>query len=161
MIRLGLRLRDCPSPGFNWRDLYVICRRLGRDSELYKALNPDDETSWSVNEYLLASVADALNLRLWQASGGKGVRPKPIPRPTGEKPKQYGTAEPVEDILEWIQTEMAGMHPAEPAIGDPRVERDEAVLEALSAGATRKECAARFGVSVSTIGRIARAANPA
>lgn len=161
LIRLGLRLRHCPSPEFNWRDLWVICRRLGRDSELYKALNPGDETSWSVNEYLLASVADSLNLRLWQAGGGKGTRPKPIPRPTDEKPKQYGTAEPVENILDWIQTEMAEMRPADEARPVPARTRDDEIRAALNTGASRKECATRFGVSVSTIGRVARVAKGA
>ena len=93
----------------------MVCRQLGRDSQLYASLNPDDDPSWSVGEYLLAAVADSLNLRLWQAGGGKGSKPKPIPRPADEKPKQYGTAEPVEDIIAWIQTEMADMTPADEA----------------------------------------------
>src|SRR5699024_12634193 len=70
LIRLGLRLRDCPSPEFNWRDLWVVCRRLGRDSELYKSTNPDDETSWTVTAYLLAMVADNTSSRLDQGPGG-------------------------------------------------------------------------------------------
>ena len=158
LIQLGLRLRHCPSPGLNWRDLWVICRRLGRDSELYRSMNPDDDPSWSVSEYLLAAVADALNMRLWQAGGGKGTKPKPVPRPTDEKPKQYGTAEPVEDIIAWIQTEMADMTPAPSPEERARAVRDDAIREALDAGATRRECAERFSVSVSTIGRVARAA---
>lgn len=115
---MGLRLRDAGTPGFNLRDLWVVCRCLGRDSQLYASLNPDDDPSWSISEYLLAAVADSLNLRLWQAAGGKGSRPKPIPRPTDEKPKQYGTAEPVEDIIAWIQTEMADMTPVDEAEPD-------------------------------------------
>ena len=31
--------------------------------------------------YLLAMVADNTQFRLWQAAGGKGKKPKPVPRP--------------------------------------------------------------------------------
>lgn len=136
--------------------MYVVCRHLGRDSELYKSMNPEDDPAWSVSEYLLAAVADSLNLRLWQAGGGKGTRPKPIPRPTDEKPKQYGTAEPVENIIDWIQSEMADMTPAPSREVTGRAERDEGIRAALAEGVSRRDCAARFGVSVSTIGRVAR-----
>lgn len=101
LIRLGLRLRDCPSPHFNWRDLWVVCRNLGRDSAFYRALNPDDDTSWSVSDYLLAQIADTTALRLWQAGGGKGKKPKPVPRP-GDIKKYRGDALPVADMAEWL-----------------------------------------------------------
>ena len=101
LIKLGLRLRDAGSLEFNWRDLWVICRRLGRDSELYKSMNPDDDTSWSVTDYLLAMVADNTAFRLYQAAGGKGKKPKPVPRPGDVK--RYGDdALPVADMQEWL-----------------------------------------------------------
>ena len=132
----------------------MVCRHLGRDSQLYQALNPNDDTSWSISEYLLASVADALNLRLWQAGGGKGSKPKPVPRPTDEKPKQYGTAEPVEDIIAWIQTEMADMEQS-PSTPEGAA-RAESIKAALAEGTPRRDIAAAHAVSVSTVGRIAR-----
>ena len=101
MIKLGLRLRDAGSLEFNWRDLWVICRRLGRDSELYKSMNPDDDTSWSVTDYLLAMVADNTSFRLYQAAGGKGKKPKPVPRP-GDVKQYGGDALPVTDMQEWL-----------------------------------------------------------
>lgn len=101
LIKLGLRLRDAGSLEFNWRDLWVVCRRLGRDSELYKSMNPDDDTSWSVTDYLLAMVADNTSFRLYQAAGGKGKKPKPVPRP-GDVKQYGGDALPVTDMQEWL-----------------------------------------------------------
>ena len=101
LIKLGLRLRDAGSLEFNWRDLWVICRRLGRDSELYKSMNPDDDTSWSVTDYLLAMVADNTSFRLYQAAGGKGKKPKPVPRP-GDVKRYGGDALPVTEMAEWL-----------------------------------------------------------
>lgn len=152
LISLGLRLRDCPSPGFNWRDLWVICRRLGRSSELYKAMNPDDDTSWSVTDYLLALVADNTAFRLWQSAGGKGRKPKPIPRP-GDTKKYGGDSLPVSDMAGWLGWD----DPAEVVVtGLERDERDTAIRAALARGESRAAVAESFGVSVSTIGRVAR-----
>jgi hypothetical protein len=36
---------------------------------------------WGVQEHLLATVADLLAGANWQRGGGKGQRPKPVPRP--------------------------------------------------------------------------------
>lgn len=36
---------------------------------------------WSTEAHLLAAVLDATRAGNWQRSGGKGKRPKPIPRP--------------------------------------------------------------------------------
>ena len=101
LIKLGLRLRDAGSLEFNWRDLWVVCRRLGRDSELYKSMNPDDDTSWSVTDYLLAMVADNTSFRLYQAAGGKGKKPKPVPRP-GDVKQYGGDALPVDAMADWL-----------------------------------------------------------
>lgn len=106
LIALGLRMRDCPSPEFNWRDLFVVCRYLGRDSKLYASMNPDDDTSWGVAEYLLATVVDNGNARLWQAAGGKGRKPKPVTRP-GDVKKYGGDALPVADMAEWLGADWA------------------------------------------------------
>lgn len=152
LIGRGLRLRDCPSPGFNWRDLWVLCRHLGRDSALYQSMNPDDDTSWSVTDYLLALVADNTAFRLWQSAGGKGKKPKPIPRP-GDVKKVKGDALPVNDMADWLGWDA----PAEVVVsGLSRGERDEAVRAALARGERRAAVAESFDVSVSTVGRIAR-----
>lgn len=152
LIRLGLRLRDCPSPEFNWRDLFVVCRYLGRDSALYAAMNPDDDPSWSVTDYLLAMVVDHGAARLWQAAGGKGRRPQPVPRP-GDVKKYRGDALPVEDMADWLGWDQ----PVGAVVsGMDGAERAAAIRAALSRGEARATVAADFGVSVSTVGRIAR-----
>lgn len=98
---MGLRLRDAGSADFNWRDLWVVCKYLGRDSALHGALNPDDDTSWSVTEYLLAQVVDNTAARLWQAGGGKGKRPKPLPRPSDQK-RHTGDLLPAAEMVDWL-----------------------------------------------------------
>ncbi len=151
---MGLRLRDAGSFAFNWRDLLVVVKNMPRSSALYRAMNPDDDATWGPSEYILAHIADATALRLWQAGGGKGSKPKPIPRPTDEKPKQYGQAEPMDQILDWLQDEMSAMRPAQAT--DTGAERARGIKAALGEGASRKDVAGRFGVSLSTVARIAR-----
>lgn len=108
LIRLGVRLRDAPSPGLNWRDLWVIARRSGRDSELYRDMNPGDDVSWSVDTYLLAQLVDNTSFRLYQAAGGKGTKPKPLPRPNSEDRKvvKYDTL-PIDDMRDWLGADWA------------------------------------------------------
>lgn len=154
LIKLGLRLRDAGSLEFNWRDLWVLCRRLGRDSELYKSLNPDDDTSWSVTDYLVAVVADNTAFRLWQAAGGKGKKPKPIPRP-GDTKRYRGDALPVAAMTDWLGADWTA--PEETVVtGMSRYERDEAIRAAVARGDSRAAVAAAFEVSVSTVGRVVR-----
>jgi hypothetical protein len=40
-----------------------------------------DAAHWGVSEHLLATTIDVLQGANWQRSGGKGLKPKPIPRP--------------------------------------------------------------------------------
>ena len=86
----------------------VICRRLGRDSELYRDMNPGDDTSWSVDTYLLAQLVDNSSFRLYQAAGGKGTKPKPLPRPNsdGRKVVKYDTL-PIDDMRDWLGADWA------------------------------------------------------
>jgi hypothetical protein len=44
-------------------------------------IHGDEHALWTMNELLLASVLDVLALANWQRAGGKGNKPKPIPRP--------------------------------------------------------------------------------
>lgn len=41
----------------------------------------DGQSPWTRTEMLLAMIADLLAGANWQRGGGKGARPKPIPRP--------------------------------------------------------------------------------
>jgi hypothetical protein len=46
---------------------------------------------WRINDYLLAAVVDTLAVANWQRGGGKGRRPKPLPRPgAAETGTRYG-----------------------------------------------------------------------
>lgn len=68
--------------------------------------NPDTHL-WSLTEFLLAEVADAVRIANWQrGSGARRDYPKPIPRP-GVEPdrdsKTYrGDALPLEDMAAWL-----------------------------------------------------------
>ena len=86
----------------------MIASRSGRDSELYRDLHPDDDTSWSVDTYLLAQLVDNSAFRLYQAAGGKGTKPKPVPRPNSEDRTavKYDTL-PVDDMRAWLGADWA------------------------------------------------------
>lgn len=154
LIRMGLRLRNVGSSTFNWRDLLVVIKRLGRDSETYRELHPDDDTSWTVSDYLLASIADISQLRIWQAGGGKGRKPKPLPRP-GDVKRQRGDAMSVEEAKAWLGWDSSDSDDAT-GIELSSEERARQIKLALAAGDARAEIAERFTISLSTVGRISR-----
>ena len=85
LISHGLRLRQLGTDMLSWRDLWVIVRQQPRESALARAMDPED-SAWGLSEQLLAAIADASHVRVWQAGSGKrSDRPKPIPRPGVEK----------------------------------------------------------------------------
>lgn len=67
---------------------------LPADSPYGRAVLGEDHI-WGLTEQLLAAVHDRLAAANWQRAGGKGPRPKPIPRP-GTRPeiKKYGGGSP-------------------------------------------------------------------
>lgn len=160
LIRAGLRLRDAPSRRLNWRDVYLIVKHAPRDSPIQRALADDDGPIWSTSDYLLAKVVDALNAGNWQRGGGKGTKPKPTPRP-GDVKHAGRDALPVDQMQEWLGEGWAS-EADEPADADtPEVyvaadARNAAIRADLAAGRSRRDIAAAFGLSVSTIGRVAR-----
>lgn len=95
-IRLGHRLRDYPSPQHTWRDLWVIVRMAPADSPLARHMHPV-ETAWTASDYLMALAVDALNAANWQR-GGKGQRPKPIPRPGETSSQRIGKPIPLDEL---------------------------------------------------------------
>jgi Family of unknown function (DUF5361) len=112
LISLGLRLRDVGTPEFTFHDLYVICENSNRSSALARSIHGTD-LAWTLDNHLLASQLDALNLLLWQKTkdGHKNKnRPKPIDRP-GVKTteKTTGTPMSIEDAEKWLQARGAGM----------------------------------------------------
>lgn len=156
-IRMGVRLRDAPSPRLTWRDLWVILSCSPPESPIHMALSDTDTAPWRISDYLLAAVVDAVNIRLWQAGGGKGQKPRPVPRP--EDTRHIGRdALPVDEMREWLgegwlATEVVPVPLPEP---DPRQTRDQAVRSAIADGRRRADVAAEHGISVSTVGRIVR-----
>lgn len=74
-------------PTLSIRRLRVLVRHLPHDSATRRELEADD-AGWSLNEHLLALVVDAVRAGNWQRGGGKGAKPKPIPRP-GHRPRSH------------------------------------------------------------------------
>lgn len=68
----------------------VLLENLPPESAFHRA-----NGGWTLQEYLLAVVADAGRFRLWQAGGGKGSKPKPIPRPGDEPDTKVYKATPM------------------------------------------------------------------
>lgn len=85
----------------SWRRLLVLIRHLPPSSSVAVLTHGPQ---WATGDYLLAAAVDALHGANWQRSGGKGSRPKPIPRP-GDKSraKTYGNAIPIEDARRIIE----------------------------------------------------------
>lgn len=48
------------------------------------------KAQWTTLEYLVAAAVDALNAGNWQRGGGKGKRPKPVPRPGDRQARKIG-----------------------------------------------------------------------
>lgn len=89
LIDKGLRLRDCPSPQFNWRDLSVLVRFSGPHSNLFGATSPKT-AGWDRLAMLMADAVDDLNWLVWaktKAAADGGDPPDPLERP-GVKSKQ-------------------------------------------------------------------------
>jgi hypothetical protein len=55
---------------------------------------------WTVTVQMLAVIADRLAQANWQRSGGKGARPRPIPRP--DQKRRIGTASMSMDEMDAI-----------------------------------------------------------
>lgn len=82
LIVAGVRLRWlCDGTDrLNWRDLWVLINQTGPGTAVYRLL-AGDRAQWGDAEELLAGILDALVAGNWQRGGGKGPRPKQLPRP--------------------------------------------------------------------------------
>jgi hypothetical protein len=81
----------------SWRRLGVLIRQLPETARTVALLHGE---TWTRTEHLLAAAVDVLNAANWQRGGGKGPRPKPLPRPGVEdrEVRRFGT--PVRTIDE-------------------------------------------------------------
>jgi hypothetical protein len=76
----------------------VLVRQLGHGSSLSRA-QFGDAASWGVQEHLLAHAVDRLGAGNWQRGGGKGQRPKPVPRPGRGNSETYtGESVPLDEM---------------------------------------------------------------
>ena len=64
----------------SWRRLTALVEHLPYQQPTRVAL-ADETVWWGIQEHLLASITDQLRAANWQRGGGKGSRPKAIPRP--------------------------------------------------------------------------------
>ncbi|MCG5460852.1 hypothetical protein MED01_004278 [Micromonospora sp. MED01] len=69
------------------RELLVLVRHLPPDSPLGIALH-GEAGRWSTTDHLLASTVELLAGANWQRGGGKGSKPKPLPRPDARAEKR-------------------------------------------------------------------------
>lgn len=112
LLKLGLRLRNFPSPSLTYGDMAVIVRQSSQDSAIARSVDPE-QSAWSLSDQLLALVGDYLAWIAWSktADGEKNRnRPKPIPRPgvTPDTDTQTFGSDPVplgelEEFLGWAQ----------------------------------------------------------
>lgn len=106
LLKHGLRLRwlDEPDQDFTLGDLLDFVEYATPDMAIAKLEYEDHE--WNLTNQLVASVLDRLNMDAWSQGGGKGQKPKPIPRPgvTDKSTKKYTTSKvsTVTEIDEWL-----------------------------------------------------------
>lgn len=63
---------------------------LPHGSRVWQTLNTD--AAWTTADYLNAEIADAITWGNWQRAGGKGKKPKAIPRPADMRKKAEADA---------------------------------------------------------------------
>jgi hypothetical protein len=111
LIDKGLRLRDCPTPAFNWRDLWVLVRHSSRNSHIVGAANPD-VAYWDHHAMLQAAMIDSLNWLVWaktEKAAKGGDPPDPLVRP-GVEPKPVRAGSKVKPMTLSKLREHAGLH---------------------------------------------------
>ncbi len=65
----------------------MLIENLPDDSATGRALSGATGAEWTTTDHLLAGIYDTLRVANWQRGGGKGRRPKPIPRPGDNEPQ--------------------------------------------------------------------------
>lgn len=103
----GLRLRNCPSPEFNWRDLWIIVTYADVYSNVVAADNPD-RAGWGRLELLMADVADNTDWLVWaktKAAQERGAtpperRPRPGVMPAEARKGSKVKPQPISKIKE-------------------------------------------------------------
>lgn len=68
----------------------------------------DERLQWTTTDHLLANVVDMLRGISWQLGGGKGQRPRPIPRPGDVNRRRMGKARPLSEAKTLLDRWKAG-----------------------------------------------------
>lgn len=92
-LTLGLDIHDLGTDDFPWTRLKAVLTYLPSTSALARSQH-GELAVWGATEHLLAAAVDALNAANWQRAGGKGRKPKPVPRPGEDQAKgqrRFGT----------------------------------------------------------------------
>jgi hypothetical protein len=74
-----------------------------------------EQAAWGVQEHLLASAVDALNVANWQRSrdGQTGRRaPRPVPRPTDPAPQRVGGTSRTQAEVRAALARLSGLDPS-------------------------------------------------
>lgn len=88
-------------------DVADMAAHLPRESATMLAVTPQQEIEmWGTDSYLLAYALDLLAAGNWQRGGGKGARPKPIPRPKAES--EPVTTADLADFRSWYAEQPGG-----------------------------------------------------
>lgn len=73
-------------------------RQLPARCRVSRALH-GDRVRWGDQEHLLAGILDTVRGGNWQRGGGKGQRPRPVPRPGADDGvRQMGKARPLGEV---------------------------------------------------------------
>jgi hypothetical protein len=80
LLTLGCDIRDLGTSALPWYRLRAIVTYLPPTSALARSIH-GEKALWTTTDHLLAAAVDALASGNWQRGGGKGKRPKPLPRP--------------------------------------------------------------------------------
>jgi len=120
-------LLDFGSPRFGYRRLGVLIEGLPTHSRLKSKWaadaprNPvsdeDEEAMWRLEHHLLAQVIDHLAAANWQR-GGKGARPKPVPRPGVKSGKENVIKKRPKLTVDQKRRVLAAIAPPGSKIGD-------------------------------------------
>lgn len=103
----GRSLEDLFTGRMRWWQLRAYLSHLPRESALARALLGED-VAWGLNEQLLAATLDTLRAANYQRAGGKGSKPKPLPRPgvtkkTESEPLHHGkTDRDPDDVIAYL-----------------------------------------------------------
>lgn len=75
----GAKIEDIGGKRLPWTAFKAFVKFLPPDSATNRVLHPDG--AWGLREQLEALIVDLLVVANWQRAGGKGAKPKPLPRP--------------------------------------------------------------------------------